>query len=58
MFRVMLKILVILVVAKMLVKVVVLVRVALALVLEVNRVEEAEVGSLLRSLVLLYSLTL
>ena len=58
MFRVMLKILVILVVAKMLVKVVVLVRVALALVLEASRAEEAEVGSLLRSLVLLYSLTL
>ena len=54
----MLKILVILVVAKMLVKVVVLVRVALALVLEASRAEEAEVGSLLRSLVLLYSLTL
>ena len=51
----MLKILVILVLAKMLVKVVVLDRVALALVLEANRVEQAEVGKLLRSLLLLYS---
>lgn len=46
---------VILVVVKMLVKVVVVVREALAWVLEASKVVEAEVGKYLRSLVQLYN---
>ena len=53
--RVMLVIWIIFVVVRMLVKVVVMVREALAQILEANRVEGAEVGTFLRSLILLYN---